>query len=402
MKQIILISAGDHSGDVHGAALAAALRKRNPKIRIAALGGKHLHAAADVFLENLTREDAFGFSAVFNNYRRLKEIFNTRVKKLFASEKKPDVVVLIDYYGFNIHIAKLAHKYKVPVYYYISPQVWASRPERINQLRKYVKEMLVILPFEEPLYTTKKVPARFVGHPLLDVVPPQPLRSVHNPFRNPIIGLFPGSRMQVVKNPLPLLEKAAHLIERDVPDARFKLFLPEAAREAGVKSSFETVYGGNYKDRLELSTAISVSGTVSLENTLLGIPMVVFYKLSWFNYIVARMLVTVPYITMANILLNKEVVPELIQDEARPEKLAAALVKYYKNRDHFAETRRQLLSVRQLLGTPGASTRAAEAIIPSIHQHQQQSTPHHAFNPKKHRSRGHHRPRQPIHNKGTK
>jgi len=353
----ICMVAGDHSGDLHAAALARSIKQLNADARITALGGKHLMASADSFSENLVDINAFGFAAAAQQYLKLKQIFKDSIINAW-DRQRPDKVVLVDYYGFNIHVAEEAKRRGIPVYYYISPQVWATRPGRIKRLARCVKKMLVILPFEEKLYRQAGVDAVFVGHPLIDIVP-EPLP--HEAGDTAVIGLFPGSRKTAINAHCAILEKAANIIRKEFPaECRF---FGLRGHEADYPVSLPVIFDSDYTEHRKLDLALTVSGTVCLEHALLGIPMTVMYKLSAFNYLLARMLVRIPYITMANILLDKPLVPELIQGMATPEKIASNALQLLRNRDAFQSMRRQLLSIRKMLGAPGVSARVAGIIL---------------------------------------
>jgi lipid-A-disaccharide synthase len=359
MKRIF-ISAGDISGDIHAADLARALKEQEADLRIAALGGPQLMTVADTFLADLTSLSAFGFFDPVKQYFRLKEIFEKQLMREFDLNR-PDRVILVDYYGFNIHVAKEAYRRQIPVYYYISPQVWASRAGRIGQLKKYVKKMLVILPFEEEMYYKAGLDAVFVGHPLIDRIS-VPVADSGTISDKITIGLFPGSRPSYFRKHLPVMLAAAQLIKSELA-CEFKIFtLPSLASSITV-DGFKVVTEKGYDERRTLTAAITTSGTVSLENTLLGIPMVVMYRLSAFNYFLARHLVKVRYITMANILGNREIVPELIQDRATPELIAAETLKLLRDNERREAQKKELASFRKILGAPGVAARAAALIL---------------------------------------
>jgi lipid-A-disaccharide synthase len=355
----IFVSAGDFSGDIHAADLIRAIRENETGCAVAALGGKQLSAVSDQFLGNLVSLSGFGFWAPVRLYFRLRAIFNG-VLKPYWDKARPDKVILVDYYGFNIHIAEEAHRRGIPVYYYISPQVWASRPGRIRKLARYVRKMIVILPFEEDLYRKSGVNVVFVGNPLVDRVPE--IAGKKAAGDRPVIGLFPGSRPSVFDKHMPLLLAAAERIGKEIP-AEFKIVCVESLRERCRTSPYEVVTETDFTARAGFTLAVTTSGTVSVENALLGIPMIVFYRLSRFNYWLAKMLVRIPYITMVNILAKREVVPELIQDAATPENIARRVVQLLRDPAAAQQMREQLASVRKLLGEPGASRRAAASIL---------------------------------------
>jgi len=356
----IFLSAGDPSGDVHAANLVRSLKKLVPGVSVTALGGGNLRSVSDNFLVNLVELGGFGFWQPFKLFFKLKGILKKTV--IGSWEKaRPDKVVLVDYYGFNIFVAREAHKRGIPVYYYISPQVWATRPGRVQKIAKYVKKMLVILPFEEKLYKDAGVDAVFVGNPLIDMVP-EPLEGGGRPGDKLTIGLFPGSRPDIFARHIGLLTGAAGLLKKNF-NADFLIFcVPElAAKCEGLP--YRTVVESDFALRRGLSFALTTSGTVSMENALLGIPMVVYYRLSSFNYFVAKLLVNVPYITMVNILLGRMLVPELIQNEATSENLAAKAESILKDKGLLGIYSAELIALRSSLGTKGVSDRAAGIIL---------------------------------------
>lgn len=362
MSKHICIVAGDMSGDEHASAVAAALKAADATVTISALGGVRLQSAADTFLGNIVDLNAFGFFAPVKLYSTLRRLFKTVLLKQWDI-LKPDVVMLVDYYGFNVYVARAAHARGIPVYYYISPQVWASRPGRIKQLKKYVTRMLVILPFEKALYESHGVPVTFVGHPILDKLPP-PADALSHP---PVIGIFPGSRRSYFNRHVPMLLAAIERIRHEIPDASFVFFVVPSLAGRCQDIPFKVVTDDpGFVERKKLTMAITTSGTVSLENAVLGIPMLVMYRLSWFNYILARLLVNIKYITMANILAGREIVPEYIQHRAHPAAIAEAAARLLRNSAALRQSREQLLAVRQQLGQPGAAVRAAKIILENI------------------------------------
>jgi lipid-A-disaccharide synthase len=357
----ILIVAGDPSGDLHGAALTHALRRRKPGIRVIAMGGMHLRRAADRFIYPLVEVGGFGFWEPLLKLPKLWAAW--RALRQAMREEKPSAVVPIDYYGFNIHVARLARNHQIPVVYFISPQIWASRPRRLKKLARVLNKMLVIFPFEESLYRSAGVAVRFVGHPLIDRLPP-PVE----PNGTLSIGLMPGSRWGTVERHLPIQIEAAAKLRETYPHAEFLLFRPTELVENLYRPFLapvpwiHLVHDPEYQKRRKLSLAITVSGTAALENTLLGVPMIVMYKLSGLTYAIARRLIRVPFVAIPNILAGKPLVPELLQTEATPEKLAEAARALLQNADAARQMRTDLLTLRSQLGEPGATQRAAAEI----------------------------------------
>lgn len=359
MADHILICAGDPSGDRHAARLVETLRARRPGLRVTALGGDHLKAVSNRFLYSLVGVGGFGFLEPIVKIPQLWSVLN-KIKTVFKNDR-PDLVIPVDYYGFNIHVAEVAQAAGIPVTYYISPQVWASRPGRIQRLAKAVNEMLVIFPFEQPLYEKAGVPVRFVGHPLLDRLPspmPSPLQKT--------IGLLPGSRQGTIQRHLPVQLGAAELLRKQFPDARFIMFrpaeIPESFYSEVTKHApwIELSVDADYAQRRSLSAAITVSGTSALENMLFGTPMVIMYKLSAITYQIAKWLIQVPYVGIPNLLAGRLVVPELLQDQATPENLAAAVNEMIKAGGTASALRNELLGLRNTLQDGGTATAADE------------------------------------------
>ena len=359
----ILIVAGDPSGDLHGSRLAKALKARESGLRVAAVGGKLLEAEADEFIADLASLGIVGFVEPLRQLPRLLAL--SRRLAAFMAEKRPLALVCIDYYGFNRRVLSLAKAAGVPAYYYISPQVWASRAGRVKVLKGLVRRMLVIFPFEERLYREAGVPCLFVGHPLLDLVPePSHKDGLGKPLR---VGLLPGSRASEVRKHLPLFLESYQRLRRHFPESTASVFaaptLPNKAYAAAGIPGVELVRDRDYRRRGGVDLAICSSGTATLENALLGIPMVVVYKLSWPTYAVARAIIHVRHIAMANLLAGRELVPELVQSRATPANIAREALRLLESPRRYADLRRDLLSLRRKLGGRGAAARAAEEIL---------------------------------------
>lgn len=361
----VLIVAGDPSGDAHAADLARELKRAG--VRVAAVGGVRLKGEADEFLEDLASRGLTGFVEPVAKIGFLFKLLG-RLKARLA-EGKTAAVVCVDYYGFNRRVLGAAQACGVPAFYYVSPQVWASRPGRVRALKRLVKQMLVIFPFEERLYREAGVPVRFVGHPLLDRVPAPDERG--RPGRPLRVGILPGSRATELRRHLPLMLEAFERLKRHFPEARAFVFaaddLPDGAYAAAAgRADVEIVRDAAYRRRSLLDLAFCSSGTATLENALLGLPMVVVYRLSWPTYLIARALISVPYISMANILAGRRLVPELIQHHATPAKVAAAALELLEDPRRYRALRRDLIEIRRSLGTPGAAARAAAAILEGL------------------------------------
>jgi lipid-A-disaccharide synthase len=364
-KAHVLLVAGDPSGDQHAAELATALKQRIPHLKVSALGGTYLQNVADAFLFPLVGIGGFGF---WEPLLKLPRLWKARRTIAYLLKKdRPSLVIPVDYYGFNIHVARLAHRKGIPVIYFVSPQVWASRPGRIQQLARVLSKILVIFPFEEALYTAAGLPAKFVGHPLLDRVP-----AAAAPNRQMTIGFLPGSRWRVAERHLPIMTETAIRLRKFYPQADFVLFRPAeiaASRFAPYLAAtpwLRLIQENDFAERRGLWLAISVSGTAALENTLLGIPMVIMYKLSALTYAIARRIIRIPYVAIPNIIAQTAVVPELLQSEAAPDQLVSAARKLLDNPDARSATRQSLLALRARLGSPGAIGRAADEIVAAL------------------------------------
>jgi len=360
----LFVVAGDPSGDRHAATLVTELKTKIPGLRLTALGGASLRRVVDHFLFDLVDLGGFGFWEPF-----LKLPALLRARKLAAhalNKDRPDAVILVDYYGFNIHVARAAKRLNIPVLYYISPQVWATRPHRILELKKVVRRMMVLFPFEKALYEKAGVPVTEVEHPLLKQLPRPNLTEV-GPMT---IGLLPGSRASVIARHLPTLAGTALRLHDQFPEARFIMIHPE---ELNLSLFFKfreqcpwvTLQSdADYTSRQRFSLAISVSGTAALELTLLGIPMILFYKLSPVTYALARFLIRIPYIGIPNILADRRVVPELVQERCTPESLALETAALIRNTTVRQEMKNTLLSLRERLRGNGHS--AAEVIVSEL------------------------------------
>lgn len=357
-----LVVAGDPSGDLHASNLIKALKRADPAVRVAAVGGPLCRGVADEFLEDLASRGVTGF---LEPVLKIPFLLDLRKRlQAFLRERKPDALVCVDYYGFNRRVLPLAKAEGIPAYYFVSPQVWASRPGRVKVLKTLVSKMLVIFPFEEALYRNAGVPVEFVGHPLLDLIP-EPMERTGT-SKTPLVGLLPGSRTSELKRHLPVFYAAFEMLKRSHPGLKGALFAavnqPDAAY-GRLPDGVELVREQDYARRRVLDLAICSSGTATLENALLGVPMVVVYKLSWPTYAIARALVKVKHIAMANLLAGKGVVPELIQRDATPERAAAEAARFLDEPAYAASVRADLLAVRRSLGTPGAADRAAAALL---------------------------------------
>jgi lipid-A-disaccharide synthase len=363
-RPTIFLSAGEESGDLHGAALARALRERIPGVRLVGLGGGRMEAEGVRLLAGLSDLAVMGFAEVVRHlpfFLRLRR----RVFSVLEAERV-ELVIPIDYPGFNLRLARRARSRGTPVLYYIAPQVWAWHRSRVRDLARDADRVAVVLPFEEPFFREHGVAATFVGHPLLDAPPPPLPREMWaraqglDPGR-PILALFPGSRAQEVRRHLALFGAAAARVAAARPDVQPVFGVPPALRaETYAGAAWPRVPAGGGLLRYA-TAALAKSGTTTLEAALAGTPLVVVYQMNRLSFALARRVVKVPHIALANLIAEERVAPEFVQDAATPDAVAAALLPLL---DEGAEPRRRMLEgwrrVRARMGGPGASARVAE------------------------------------------
>ncbi len=368
MSKKLYMIAGEASGDLHGGNLVRELMKLDPGLKVRAWGGDRMSAAGAEVVKHY-RELAFmGFAEVVANLRVI--LRNLKRCKEDIRSYRPDAVVLIDYPGFNLRIAQYAHELGIPVHWYISPQLWAWKKGRVHTLKRVVDRMYVILPFEKDWYAGYGMDVDFVGHPLLDAIEQEgmtPLEPLPGDDGRPVVALLPGSRAQEISRMLPLMAGTA----RHFPDHRFVLAAAPSV-PAEVYSSLlgdapvSVVTGRTYDVLRSASAALVTSGTATLEAALFGVPEVVCYKGSSLNVWLARRLVDVKFISLVNLIMDREVVRELVQDDLTLDALRAELKRILKD----GEPRRTMLSdlaeLRERSGGPGASSLVANALWKSL------------------------------------
>lgn len=375
MSRRIVIVTGEVSGDIYGGLLATEILKIDPDLSITGVGGERMRAAGvETFLDS-DDLSVVGFWEAIIRLGRLHRALRTVKRRL--EREKPDLVILIDYPGMNLRLSKHAKKLGIKVMYYISPQVWAWGRDRVRIIKRTVDKMVVILPFEVDFYRAEGVDVSYVGHPLIDEVKTKLsqdefLETIGIPAGSRLVTLMPGSRPQELKNHMrPLLDTARHLKER-LPDLRFVVVSLPGYSDL-VKSETEEsdpeirVTSSHGYEALRYSDlAIACSGTATLEAALLGTPMIVIYKLAFFSWALGRMIVKVPYISLANLIAGDQVVPEFVQSGVDPRTLAreaGALLTDADRRDRMIQS---LAGVREKLGPGGASAKAAREALSLI------------------------------------
>lgn len=362
MKYYII--AGEASGDLHGANLMKALQETDGEAQFRFWGGDKMQAIAGQPVKHI-RELAFmGFAEVVANLRTILK--NIAFCKDDIVAYKPDAVILIDYPGFNLKIAEFAHQQGIKVMYYISPQVWAWKKNRVFKIRKWVEKMYVILPFEKDFYKEYDYDVEYVGHPLLDELnnrtdDPSFLSSNNLDPDKKIIALLPGSRGQEVKRMLSVMLSVIGGFTSYQFVIAASPTLPESDFEEAVKKGVKVIRGQTYELLAHSHAALVTSGTATLETALMEVPQVVCYKGSFISYQIAKRLVDVPYISLVNLIMEKECVKELIQEELNTQNVKEELQKILDG-----EAREQMMNdYRELkvkLGGIGASKRAAESM----------------------------------------
>lgn len=379
-KPRFFIIAGENSGDLHASNLVKEILRLCPQATFYGLGGEQLKQAGVKLLYNIVDSLAIvGFVEVIIKLQKIKKIFSATVK--FLQQERPDAIILVDYPDFNLRIARIAKQLGITVFYYISPTVWAWRRGRIKTIAKYVDKIMVILPFEEALYKAAGVDVSYVGHPLLDVM--NLTMSKEEVFRHfnldpnkKLIGLLPGSRKAEIERHLPVMLGGAEIIKQKMPDVQF--VIPRAStikRElidfylssSPLKVTVVDQYRYNVRSAMDFS--IVASGTATLETAFLGCPMLIIYKTSFINYLIAKSFINFPYIGLVNIVAGNMLVPELIQYEATAHNIAEKTIQLLNDPETLAIIRYEMRKIKEKMGGPGASRRAANIILDYLQSH---------------------------------
>jgi lipid-A-disaccharide synthase len=366
----IMILAGEPSGDMHGADLIRAMKHRDPSLTFHGIGGPCMAGAGTRLFFSIDQLSAMGLWEVLCQIRPVKQAFDLFRHQLRTI--RPALLILVDYPGFNLRAAAYARTHsRTRIFYYIPPKVWAWNRSRLKQMRQTIDHAGLIFPFEEKIYKKAGVPATYVGNPLMDQypLPPHSLKSGTTASGDRIIGLMPGSRKNEILALLGPMLASAQKIHEYFPDVRFLISAAESipadmieSQVAAAKmSELFQVIPGNPRQIFELADAlIAASGTITLEAALCCIPTVIVYKMSPVTFQVGRAIVKVKHAGLANIIMDREVMPELLQEAATPENISAAACRML---EHLEEYRQKLGPVRRLLGEPGAAARAAKIAL---------------------------------------
>ena len=374
VKMKYYIIAGEASGDLHGANLIASLKKKDTRAKIRAWGGNLMKKQGATLVKHYRDLAFMGFVEVLLHLRTILK--NLSFCKKDILKYKPDAIILIDYPGFNLKIAKFAHKHNIKVYYYISPQVWAWKKRRVYTIKEVVDKMLVILPFEKDFYDDYRVDAHFVGHPLLDELSKVRYINRSNFARQnkldpkkEIIALLPGSRKQEVTRMLGIMMK----VMDKFPEYQFVIgcapSLPESFyRELVGNENVHLVFNKTYQLLQVASAALVTSGTATLETALFYVPEVVCYKGNKISYLIAKNLVKVKYISLVNLIMDKPVLKELIQNDFTPKNIEDELNDLLTNHKKQRQLLEDYEDLRCKLGNAGASNNAATIIVNDLNK----------------------------------
>jgi lipid-A-disaccharide synthase len=371
MKKIFIIT-GEHSGDKHASNVARKILEKNPNVSIEAVGGKNLEAAGVKLFCNHEKMSAMGLSfQILINHIMLGK----KIAKYLIEEYKPDLVLLVDYGGFNLRIANILKKAGLKIFYYIPPQIWASRKWRINSVKKYIDKVITIFPFEIDMYKKAGINAVFAGHPLVNQLPTPPLKEKFFEENNldlskKLISIFPGSRVFEINNLLDIFIEAAKIIEKKVPNVQFVICQAPTIKDELLKNkipqNIKILKNKNY-ELLGLSDAlILASGTVALEAALYNTPMIISYRgpeLFYYIYLLVR---CIKRVSLPNIILDKDVVPELIQHLAKPQIIAKEIIKLMENESEYKKMKEELENVKNFLTNKNSAEEAAQIILEDL------------------------------------
>jgi lipid-A-disaccharide synthase len=369
----IMIVAGEASGDQHAADLFLELKKEFPAVTALGMGGRNMRDAGIDIRFDSTDIAVIGVDGLFRKLPKIRRAL--RLMRRLVCEEKPDLLICVDYKEFNFKLARHAKSCGVRVLFYVSPQVWAWRPGRVKKYGRVIDHMAVIFPFEVPFYQEHRVPVTFVGHPLADKVRPSLGKAESmavmglNPER-PIVGLLPGSRGAEIRRLLPVIEKAVRELRKKIPGIQFVVVQASTVTDSQIGEFLDTcdsdliVVKKNIYDAIQCCDAVvTTSGTATLEVALLGIPMVIVYKVGPLTYWLGRLLVRISFIGLPNIVAGKRIVEELVQHRATPGAICQEIRKILSDAAYASEISANLLKVREKLGEGGGMERLAQVAL---------------------------------------
>jgi len=368
----ILIVAGEASGDLHGGYLVRALKAQHPELRFEGVGGKQMQEAGVHTLYDISRMGGMGLFELLNSVWHHIEVYRKLSREI--AKGKYRAAILINYPFFNLKLAKVCKQWDCPALFYISPQIWASRKGRVKTIRETITKMYVILPFEEDLYREEQVPVEYLGHPFIDIVRPQVSReeAIREFGLDPAvktIGLLPGSRMSEIDYLLNDMLAAARLIQKELGQCQFLLPVADSIDPEMIRQrlgdnplGIRMLTGRNYDVMNTSDALIMASGSSTLEAGLFTVPMVIVYKVHAITYWIARRFTNITRFGLVNIVAGESVVPELLNEQVTPERIAAEVLPILKDPEKERAVRGRLQQVRESLGSPGVVARIARSM----------------------------------------
>jgi lipid-A-disaccharide synthase len=362
----IYLVAGESSGDTHGAVLMRELQALNPNIEFFGAGGPQMKATAGDNFMDWSSEAVVGLWDVLVKYPFFRRQFYRMYDEIIKLQ--PDAVIFIDYPGFNLRLADRLHqkRFSGKLIYYVSPQVWAWNRNRIPRMAKFLDLMMCIFPFEKSLYEASGLRTEFVGHPMVEELEH---RRIKQPREPDLVALMPGSRKREVKRIFPIMLEAARILRRRDPTIQFEASAASKSAQGmmqqmlGAEDDIKIAVGNAAALMQRASAGMVASGTATLESSFFRLPFVLVYKVSWLTYIPGRLLIRVDYLGMPNILAGKEIIPEFIQQDATPERIADAVWRLYSDEGARKSMVSEMDRVVTMLGEKGAGKRAAEFVV---------------------------------------
>ena len=394
MEKKIITIAGEPSGDLQVGLLISRLKELDNSIKVFSVGGEFSRRAGSEIIQEIKDLSVLGLFDVLKKLGKFKELMRLVLDKI--EEIKPEAIILVDFSGFNLRLAKKINPVRnyratrkekevsngvnkrIKVIYYISPQVWASRPGRIKTIKKFIDKMIVIFAFEQDFYKRFGIDAEFVGHPLLDIVQPTLKKEaalIEFGLKESacVFALLPGSRISEIKNILPIMLETAKLIKEKLPEAQFIISRIESIDNniytnivRASRIDAKIIAGKQYDCLNTADFVLAASGTATLETAMMQKPNVVIYKMGLLNYLLYRPLVTVPFIGMENIVAGKQLAPEFIQFQAKPKLIAEKILEIFQDKKGLAQLQEDFLELRKKLGPSQAPLRAAKSILALI------------------------------------
>lgn len=372
LRKIVII-AGEASGDLHASSLIRELKKINSNLEIFGIGGDRMRREGVELIFHIDKLSFMGFFEVIKKLNFIRGVMKKMT--LMIETRRPHLALLIDYPGFNLRFAKKVKNLGIPVVYYISPQVWAWGGNRVKKMRNLIDQMVVIFPFEKEIYEKFDIECEFVGHPLLEVTRPiLSLEDFQKKFgirkNDVVVGLLPGSRWQEVEKILPIMFESSKLLKTRIKNLKVLLGLaPTIKKEKMEDLLTQAGFGANIVENLtydlmkHADLLLITSGSATLECAILGTPFLVLYKTSLWTYLLAKSLISIPDIALANVVAGRRIVPEFIQNRAVPNQIAEEMYGILTDRERYKAIENELKKVKQKLGEEGASKKAAEIVM---------------------------------------